>query len=84
MRNIPPPSRTSVEFELMHRYPILYPVVAALDPLEIRVSHLRVLPYREHEAETTASSSQYVSLLLFRTLPEIPPTGLGLLYCGKT
>jgi hypothetical protein len=73
VRNIPPPSRTSVEFELMHRHPIVYPVVAALDPLEIKVSHLGVLPYREHEAATTAASSQYVSLLFFRALPGITP-----------
>ncbi|POS78990.1 hypothetical protein DHEL01_v202620 [Diaporthe helianthi] len=57
-RNIPLPSRTSVEFELMHRHPILYPVVAAYDPPEIQVSQLRILPYREHEDAISAGSSK--------------------------
>ncbi|KAH8747471.1 hypothetical protein F5883DRAFT_474402 [Diaporthe sp. PMI_573] len=60
-RNIPRPSRASVEFELMHRHTILYPVVAALVPPEIQVSRLRILPYREHEADTTAGCSKLSS-----------------------
>lgn len=51
-RNIPPPQRTSVEFELMHRHPILYPVVTAIKSPEIQVSDLRTLPYREHGSDT--------------------------------
>lgn len=44
----------------MHRHPILYPVVAARNLPEIKVSDLKVLPYREHVPETNASSSKYV------------------------
>lgn len=76
MRDISPPSRFSVEFELMHRHPILYPIVAAIEPLEIKVSQLRILPYREHEAETTAGSSKYVSVLLSDVVRD-HPTGLS-------
>ncbi|KAG6355116.1 hypothetical protein INS49_004197 [Diaporthe citri] len=60
-RSIPLPSRTSVEFELMHRHPILYPAVATLDSLEIKVSDLRTLPYRDHESETAARPSKLSS-----------------------
>ncbi|KAG8162117.1 hypothetical protein KVR01_007882 [Diaporthe batatas] len=60
-RNIPLPSRTSVEFELMHRHPIMYPVVAAHDSPEIQVSHLKTLPYRKQAAETGAGSSRLSS-----------------------
>lgn len=44
----------------MHRHPILYPVVAAQNLPEIKVSDLKVLPYREHVPEANASSSKYV------------------------
>ncbi|KAJ0108827.1 c6 transcription factor [Diaporthe amygdali] len=54
-RSIPAPSRTSLEFELIHRHPILYPVVTAAESPEIEVSGLRVLPYQEHESESTGS-----------------------------
>lgn len=82
MRDIDPPSRISVEFELMHRHPILYPVVAALEPLKIKVSHLRILPYREHEAQTSAGSSKYVSMLLPDDIRD-QPTGLGPSCCEQ-
>lgn len=84
MRNIPPPSRASVEFELMHRHPILYPVIARLDSPAIKVSQLRIRPYHEHENETTAGSSKYVSVLLAPLLfsDRYPrrPHGSGLMY----
>lgn len=60
-RSIPLPSRTSVEFELIHRHHILYPFVAAVKLPEIKVSELRILPDHEHEPETTAGPSKYVS-----------------------
>lgn len=60
--SIPPPSRLSVEFELMHRHPVLYPAVAAPDSLEVRVSDLRTLPYRETDSDRTAGPSEYVPL----------------------
>ncbi|KAH8754767.1 hypothetical protein F5883DRAFT_431032, partial [Diaporthe sp. PMI_573] len=60
VRNIPPPSRTSVEFELMHRHPIVYPVVAALDPLEIKVSHLG-LPSSHRPSPASRGSQQHLS-----------------------
>lgn len=54
----------------MHRHPILYPVVAALDPLEIKVSDLRILPYRENESETAVGPSKYVSMFISGHSPE--------------
>ena len=76
-RNIPAPSQTSVEFKLMHRHHILYPVVTRLDPPEIQTSHIRILPYREHKAETTAGSSKYMSCVISASVIRCDPTGLG-------
>ncbi|KAI3399117.1 hypothetical protein diail_7696 [Diaporthe ilicicola] len=43
-RDIPPPSRTSLEFELMHRHPLLYTVFTTVDTPGIQVSALKRLP----------------------------------------
>ena len=61
----------------MHRHPILYPIVASYDPPEIQVSHLRILPYREHGAETTVGPSKYVSFVITPSVIRGDPTGLG-------
>ncbi|KAK2596580.1 hypothetical protein N8I77_013462 [Diaporthe amygdali] len=55
-RNIPPPSRTSLEFELMHRHPILYPVLTAVDCPEIEVSELRTLRFNGHDSDPNGSN----------------------------
>lgn len=65
----------------MQRHPILYPVVAAPDCLEVKVSDLRTLPYREHESESAAGRSKYVCPMPTGcSCPGIlrhDPTGLG-------
>lgn len=61
----------------MHRHPILYPVVAAQNLPGIKVSDLKVLPYREHVPEANASSSKYVCPCHVPGPIRGDPTGLG-------